>query len=54
MLVQDSFINTEHINEAKSRLVGYWASDYTLCDTIADKHGYNRKEFIEAVYRTLN
>lgn len=50
-LVKDSFINHDHINESLNQFNGYWANDYTVCDQTADKHGYDRTEFMKAVYQ---
>jgi hypothetical protein len=52
-LVQDEFINISHVSEAILRFNGYWANDYTVCDSIADKYGYDRTKFTNEVYRNV-
>lgn len=42
------------IAEALDRFNGYWANDYTVCDTIADKHNLNRMDFKNAVYSSIH
>lgn len=47
-------INPEHISEALDQFNGYWANDYTVCDTLADKYEYPRDTFTNAVYEKAN
>jgi len=44
----------ESISEAKHLLNGDYSCDMDMLNTIANKYGYNKDEFIKSVYKSLN